>query len=42
MDKESNWLPVPAAPFSLHAPLYSPRPAAIDGSWAMLEVVKTN
>src|SRR5262249_56008764 len=29
-DKESNWLPIPAQPFSLHARLYSPRPAAID------------
>jgi hypothetical protein len=41
-DKESNWLPVPAQPFSLHARLYSPRPAAIDGTWAMPPVVKTN
>jgi hypothetical protein len=40
-DKESNWLPVPAQPFSLHARLYSPRPAAIDGTWAMPAVVKT-
>src|SRR5262249_61134144 len=34
-DKESNWLPTPAQPFSLHARLYSPRKAAIDGSWTM-------
>jgi hypothetical protein len=34
-DKASNWLPTPAQPFSLHARLYSPRTAAIDGSWAM-------
>jgi len=40
-DKDSNWLPVPAQPFSVHARLYSPRPAAIDGSWAMPAVVKT-
>jgi hypothetical protein len=40
-DKESNWLPVPAQPFSLHARLYSPQPAAIDGTWAMPAVVKT-
>jgi hypothetical protein len=40
-DKESNWLPVPAQPFTLHARLYSPRPAAIDGTWAMPAVVKT-
>jgi hypothetical protein len=30
-DKESNWLPIPTQPFSLHARLYSPRSAAIDG-----------
>src|SRR6516164_532166 len=41
-DKESNWLPIPAQPFSLHARLYSPRPAAIDGTWAMPAVVRTN
>jgi hypothetical protein len=40
-DKESNWLPVPAEPFTLHARLYSPRPNAIDGSWAMPAVAKT-
>ena len=34
-DKEANWLPTPAQPFSLHARLYSPRTAAIDGTWAM-------
>jgi hypothetical protein len=34
-DKESNWLPTPAQPFSLHARLYSPRKSAIDGTWAM-------
>jgi len=39
--KESNWLPVPAQPFSLHARLYSPRPEAIDGTWSMPAVIKT-
>ena len=39
-DKESNWLPTPAQPFSLHARLYSPRKAAIDGTWAMPPVEK--
>jgi hypothetical protein len=39
-DRESNWLPVPTQPFSLHARLYSPRPAAIDGTWAMPPVVE--
>jgi hypothetical protein len=34
-DKEANWLPTPPQPFSLHARLYSPRRAAIDGTWAM-------
>jgi hypothetical protein len=40
-DKDSNWLPVPAQPFSLHTRLYSPRPAAINGAWAMPTVVRT-
>jgi hypothetical protein len=39
-DKESNWLPTPAQPFSLHARLYSPRKTAIDGTWAMPSVEK--
>jgi hypothetical protein len=39
-EKESNWLPVPAQPFTLHARLYSPRPAAIDGTWAMPAVAR--
>jgi hypothetical protein len=39
-DKESNWLPTPAQPFSLHARLYSPRRAAIDGTWAMPPIEK--
>ena len=39
-DKESNWLPTPPQPFSLHARLYSPRKAAIDGTWAMPPVVQ--
>jgi hypothetical protein len=39
-EKESNCLPVPAQPFSLHARLYSPRAAAIDGTWAMPAVVR--
>src|SRR5262245_52923786 len=41
-DKEQNWLPTPAQPFSLHARLYSPRPAAIDGTWAMPVVEKVH
>ena len=38
--KESNWLPVPVQPFTLHARLYSPRSAAIDGTWAMPVIIK--
>jgi hypothetical protein len=41
-DKEANWLPTPAQPFSLHARLYSPRRAAIDGTWAMPPVEKVH
>jgi hypothetical protein len=41
-DKEANWLPTPAEPFSLHARLYSPRRSAIDGTWAMPPVEKVN
>jgi hypothetical protein len=40
-DKESNWLPLPAQPFTLHARLYSPRSVAIDGTWSMPSVAKT-
>lgn len=39
-DKEANWLPIPAQPFSLHARLYSPSETAIDGTWAMPPVQK--
>jgi hypothetical protein len=39
-DKESNWLPVPAQEFTLHARLYSPGPAALDGTWSMPAVEK--
>jgi hypothetical protein len=41
-DREANWLPTPAQPFSLHARLYSPRRAAIDGTWAMPPVEKVS
>ena len=41
-DKEPNWLPTPSQPFSLHARLYSPCSAAIDGTWAMPPVEKMN
>lgn len=32
-DKQSNWLPVAAAPFTLMLRLYSPRLAVLDGEW---------
>lgn len=32
-DKEANWLPAPAGPFSVVMRLYWPKEAAIDGSW---------
>ena len=41
-DKESNWLPTPLQPFSLHVRLYSPRKPAINGNWAMPPVKQVN
>ncbi|MFT3803953.1 MAG: DUF1254 domain-containing protein [Burkholderiaceae bacterium] len=32
-DKEANWLPAPAGPFSMNLRLYMPRAAALQGSW---------
>jgi hypothetical protein len=32
-DKESNWLPTPAAKFSLVARVYGPSPEAMNGTW---------
>ncbi|MET4385246.1 hypothetical protein ABIB73_000981 [Bradyrhizobium sp. F1.4.3] len=32
-DKESNWLPAPATPFSLYIRAYWPKQEVIDGSW---------
>lgn len=37
---EANWLPVPAAPFSMTLRLYWPDEPALDGSWAMPTVTK--
>jgi hypothetical protein len=34
-DKESNWLPAPAAPFSLIYRIYGPSPAATRGEWKL-------
>lgn len=42
-DKEANWLPAPAGPFSLCLRLYWPNttaPSILDGSWAPPGVVK--
>jgi hypothetical protein len=34
-DKESDWLPAPAAPFSLVYRIYGPSPAATRGEWKL-------
>lgn len=42
-DKESNWLPAPAAPFAMTMRLYWPNktpPSILDGSWGPPPVVK--
>lgn len=33
-DKESNWLPAPAGNFQIMLRLYSPKPEALNGTWA--------
>lgn len=33
-DKEANWLPAPAGPFTMNLRLYLPQRRATDGSWA--------
>ena len=38
--RETNWLPAPAGPFSMNLRLYLPGPAAVDGSWAPPAVVR--
>ncbi len=32
-DKESNWLPAPAGPFTMYMRLYWPKAEALDGDW---------
>jgi hypothetical protein len=32
-DKEANWLPAPAGPFTMAMRLYWPKPDALDGRW---------
>lgn len=39
-DKESNWLPAPATPFSLYIRCYWPKQEVIDGIWMPPKVVK--
>ena len=34
-DKENNWLPVPAAKYSLVARIYGPSEAAMSGKWKL-------
>jgi hypothetical protein len=39
-ERDANWLPVPAASFSLTLRLYWPEDSALDGSWPMPTIVK--
>lgn len=39
-DKESNWLPTPAAPFFFAGRFYGPKPEAIDGRWVTPPLVE--
>ena len=39
-DRESNWLPAPAGPFTMNLRLYLPRRAATEGSWQVPPVVR--
>ena len=32
-EREANWLPAPAGPFSVTMRVYWPRPEMLDGSW---------
>lgn len=40
-DKQANWLPAPAGPFSVAMRLYWPKEAALDGSWKHPPMTKT-
>ena len=42
VDKETNWLPVAKAPFTLLMRLYSPRNDVLDGSWTPPAVKRVN
>ncbi len=39
-DKESNWLPAPAGPFSMNLRLYLPKRQVLEGRWAPPPVVR--
>lgn len=41
-DKEANWLPAPASPFTLTMRLYAPKSAALTGKWSPAPVIKTD
>ena len=41
-DKEANWLPAPAGPFTVFMRIYWPKPEALDGSWQPPKLVKTS
>lgn len=41
-DKEANWLPAPAGPFSVIMRLYWPKDAALDGTWTAPPLNRTN
>jgi hypothetical protein len=41
-DKETNWLPAPAAPFSLYIRCYWPNEEVINGSWKPPRVLRVN
>jgi hypothetical protein len=32
-DRQANWLPAPAGPFTMNLRLYAPKPEAVDGVW---------
>lgn len=41
-DKESNWLPTPAGPFTMNLRLYLPKPEATDGRWTIPGLKRQN
>ncbi len=40
-DKETNWLPAPAGPYSLVVRAYGPQPAMTDGQWKLPQLETT-